>query len=63
MKEQPDWGRYSDRQLQEAIASNLFLAVAWLKAIRLALIWLMIGLFGLSVRYFGWQTFLLAPWQ
>lgn len=63
MKEQPDWSRYSDRQLQEAIASNVFLTVASLRSIYYGLIMLNTGIFGLAVRHFGWREFLSASWQ
>ena len=39
MREPPDWSRYSDREIQEAIASNAFLAVGHLAEIKRILVW------------------------
>lgn len=59
MKEPPDWDRYSDREIQESIATNIFLAVGWLRQIFIVLVVLTGVVIGFGVRHFGgWSSFL-----
>lgn len=60
MKEPPDWGRYTDRELQEAIATNVFTTARDITRIYHLLCWA-IGAgggvyLGNLVRQEGWRA-------
>jgi hypothetical protein len=62
MRELPDWDRYNDRLLQESIATNMFLAVGWLRSISLALYALVGLIIGLAIRHYGWKELFFGAW-
>lgn len=60
MREPPDWDRYSDRQLQESIATNMFLAVGWLERISWWVTFAVAGsvgaMIGYQIKHEGWRS-------
>lgn len=53
MKEPPNWDQYTDRDIQESIATNVFLSVGWLRQIFWMIVILTSVVAVLGIRYFG----------